>query len=118
MIERKAGRRKPSSERQVPLEEKKQKDVKLEIQLDEDVAQGAYVNLAVVNHNESEFVVDFIFVQPQAPRAKVRSRVILSPQHAKRFAAALKENVGRYEQSFGEIVTAQLASDDTASHYH
>lgn len=105
-------------ERQVPLEEKKQKEVKLEIQLDEDIAQGAYVNLAVVNHNESEFVIDLIFVQPQAPRAKVRSRVILSPQHAKRLVAVLKENVGRYEQSFGEIATHLISIDDSAGHYH
>jgi len=100
------------------LEEKKKQEVKLEIQLDEDVAQGAYVNLAVVNHNESEFVVDFIFVQPQAPRAKVRSRVILSPQHAKRFVAALQDNVGRYEQNFGEIAPAAQPEDEPTGHYH
>lgn len=99
------------------MEEKKPQEVKLEIQLDEEIAQGAYVNLAVVNHNDSEFVVDLIFVQPQAPRAKVRSRVILSPQHAKRFAAALQENINRYEQNFGEIAPAQLPADD-AGHYH
>jgi len=57
------------------------KEIKLEIQLDEDVAQGVYSNLAVVNHSDSEFILDFIFVQPQAPRAKVRSRVITSPSH-------------------------------------
>jgi hypothetical protein len=100
------------------MEEKKAKEVKLEIQLDEEVAQGTYVNLAVVNHNESEFVVDFIFVQPQAPRAKVRSRVILSPQHAKRFVAALQENVGRYEQHFGEIAPVEQPVDDATGHYH
>jgi hypothetical protein len=88
------------------MEDKKPQEVKLEIQLDEEIAQGAYVNLAVVNHNESEFVIDLIFIQPQTPRAKVRSRVILSPQHAKRFVAALQDNIGRYEQSFGEITTA------------
>ena len=99
------------------MEEKKPQEVKLEIQLDEEIAQGAYVNLAVVNHNDSEFVVDLIFVQPQTPRAKVRSRVILSPQHAKRFAAALQENINRYEQNFGEIAPAQLPADD-AGHYH
>lgn len=87
------------------MEDKKPQEVKLEIQLDEEIAQGAYVNLAVVNHNESEFVIDLIFIQPQTPRAKVRSRVILSPQHAKRFVAALQDNIGRYEQSFGEITT-------------
>jgi hypothetical protein len=107
-----------ASERRVKLEEKKQKEVKLEIHLDEDLAQGAYANLAVVNHNESEFVVDFIFVQPQAPRAKVRSRVILSPQHAKRFVAVLNENIGRYEKNFGKIALKQLSEDDANRHYH
>ena len=100
------------------MEEKKKQEVKLEIQLDEDMAQGAYVNLAVVNHNEAEFVVDFIFVQPQAPRAKVRSRVILSPQHAKRFAAALQDNIGRYEQNFAEITPATQPDDDSSGQYH
>ncbi len=99
------------------MEEKKSQEVKLEIQLDEEMAQGAYVNLAVVNHNDSEFVVDLIFVQPQTPRAKVRSRVILSPQHAKRFVAALQENINRYEQNFGEITPVQQPVAD-AGHYH
>ena len=99
------------------MEEKKPQEVKLEIQLDDDIAQGAYVNLAVVNHNDSEFVVDLIFVQPQTPRAKVRSRVILSPQHAKRFVAALQENINRYEQNFGEITLVQQPAAD-AGHYH
>jgi hypothetical protein len=99
------------------MEEKKQKEVKLEIQLDEEMAQGTYVNLAVVNHNDSEFVVDLIFVQPQTPRAKVRSRVILSPQHAKRFVAALQENINRYEKNFGEITPVQQPAAD-AGHYH
>lgn len=100
------------------MEEKKPIEVKLEIQLDEEIAQGAYVNLAVVNHNESEFVVDFIFVQPQAPRAKVRSRVILSPQHAKRLCVALQENIGRYEKSYGEIAPVMQPVDDATGHYH
>ena len=98
--------------------EKKPQEVKLEIQLDEDIAQGSYVNLAVVNHNESEFVVDFIFVQPQTPRAKVRSRVILSPQNAKRFVAALQGNIDLYEENLGEIVPAQQPVDDATGHYH
>ena len=100
------------------MEEKKPQEVKLEIQLDEGIAQGTYVNLAVVNHNESEFVIDLIFVQPQTPRAKVRSRVILSPQHTKRFVAALQENLRRYEQDFGEIVSVQPPVDDATGHYH
>ena len=100
------------------MDKKKPQEVKLEIQLDEEVAQGAYVNLAVVNHNESEFVIDLIFVQPQAPRAKVRSRVILSPPHAKRFVAALQENISRYEKNFGEIKSTQKIVDESAGHYH
>ena len=100
------------------MEEKKQQEVKLEIQLDEDMAQGAYVNLAVVNHNEAEFVADFIFVQPQSPRAKVRSRIILSPQHAKRFMAALQDNINRYEQNFGEIAPATQQDDAASGDYH
>lgn len=100
------------------MQEKKPQEVKLEIQLDEEIAQGIYANLAVVNHNESEFVIDLIFVQPQAPRAKVRSRVILSPHHAKRFVAALKENISRYEKSFGEIKSTQQIIDESAGQYH
>lgn len=105
-------------ERQAELAGKEQPEVKLEIQLDEETAQGVYVNLAVVNHNESEFVLDFIFVQPQAPRAKVRSRVILAPQHAKRLVAALQDNVARYEQQLGEVRQESLPDDDSSGHYH
>ena len=96
----------------------KKSEVKLEIQLDDDMAQGAYVNLAVINHNETEFVVDFIFAQPQSPRAKVRSRVILSPQHAKHFVAALQNNIVRHEEKFGEIAPAEQQNDESSGHYH
>lgn len=85
------------------MSEKEAKEVKLEIQVDEDVAQGVYANLAVVNHSDAEFTLDFIFVQPQAPRAKVRSRVITSPKHLKRLMLALQDNVTKYEQRFGPI---------------
>lgn len=93
-------------------------EIKLEIQLDEETAQGVYVNLAVVNHNDSEFVLDFIFVQPQAPSAKVRSRVITSPGHAKRMLLALQENVARYEKHFGAIEPAVQRVDETEGQYH
>lgn len=75
----------------------------LQIQLDDDVAQGTYVNLAMVNHTETEFILDFIYVQPQQPRAKVRSRLISSPKHTKRLLMALQDNVKKYEEKFGEI---------------
>ena len=85
------------------MSEDKKKNLKLEIQIDDETSQGVYINLAAVNHTESEFVIDFIFAQPQAPKAKVRSRVITSPQHAKRLIATLHENLLRYEAQFGEI---------------
>lgn len=94
------------------------KEIKLEIQLDEETAQGVYVNLAAINHNETEFVIDFIFVQPQAPRAKVRSRVITSPRHAKRILLALQENLARYEKAFGAIEPAAQAVSEADGHYH
>jgi len=94
------------------------KEIKLEIQLDEETAQGVYINLAVVNHNDTEFTLDFIFVQPQAPRAKVRSRVITSPRHAKRMMLALQENVANYEKMFGPIEPAVQRVDEPEGHYH
>ncbi len=79
------------------------KKFNLQIQLDEDVAQGMYVNLAMVNHTEAEFTLDFIYVQPQQPKAKVRTRIISSPKHTKRLLEALKDNVAKYEERFGTI---------------
>ena len=79
------------------------KEVQLQIQIDDPVAQGAYVNMAMVNHNETEFVLDFMYLQPQQPVAKVRSRIITSPRHAKRFLMALSEQLARYEQRFGTL---------------
>jgi hypothetical protein len=81
----------------------KKPQVQLHIQLDEDIAQGLYTNLAMVNHTETEFVLDFIYVQPQQPRAKVRARVISSPRHTKRLLLALKDNVEKYEQKYGVL---------------
>ncbi len=75
----------------------------LQIQIDDETAQGLYANLATVTHNPTEFVLDFIYVQPQQPKAKVRARVITSPQHIKRLLGALQENVARYEKRFGPI---------------
>ncbi|NMB77070.1 MAG: DUF3467 domain-containing protein [Myxococcales bacterium] len=77
--------------------------INIQIQLDEDMAQGAYVNLAMVNHTETEFTLDFIYVQPQQPKAKVRARVISSPKHTKRLLEALRENIAKYEKRFGTI---------------
>lgn len=80
--------------------------MQIQLQIDDAVAQGMYVNMAMLNHNETEFVIDFIYVQPQAPKAVVRARVINSPKHMKRLLAALQENVAKYEAQFGKIDTS------------
>jgi len=79
------------------------KQVQIQIQLDDEIAQGTYVNLAMVNHTETEFTIDVMYLQPQQPKAKVRSRLISSPKHTKRLMLALQENIRRYEERFGTI---------------
>lgn len=96
-------------------EKKAQKELKVEIQVDEDIAQGMYSNLAAINHSENEFIFDFIFLSPQSPKAKVRSRLILSPKHAKRFLHALQENIMKYEAAFGKIEESQGLTMDIGS---
>ncbi len=73
------------------------------IELPDDVAEGIYSNLAIIAHSHSEFVVDFIRIMPNVPKAKVKARIILTPQHAKRLLFALKDNVQKYEMQFGKI---------------
>jgi hypothetical protein len=85
-------------------------EVPLQIQLDDDVANGHYANMALVNHTETEFTLDFIYVQPQQPKARVRSRIITSPKHMKRLLLALQDNVNKYEGRYGVIEV----SDDGA----
>ncbi|MGY0393051.1 DUF3467 domain-containing protein [Bizionia sp. KMM 8389] len=81
--------------------QKKQGQINIEI--DEQTAEGTYSNLAIINHSVSEFVVDFVSVMPGTPKSKVKSRIILTPQHAKRLLKALGENVTRFENAHGEI---------------
>src|SRR4029453_669826 len=76
---------------------------RIQLQLDDDIAQGAYSNLVLINHTENEFLLDFAFVAPGAPRAKVRARIISLPRHTKRLLRALQKNIERYEERFGEI---------------
>ena len=75
----------------------------INIELDEQTAEGIYSNLAIINHSNSEFVVDFVTIMPGVPKAKVKSRIILTPQHAKRFLKALGENIHRFEAANGKI---------------
>jgi len=90
----------------------------IQIEIDELTAQGAYANLAMISHSESEFILDFIFVQPQAPKAKVRARIITSPAHAKRILAALKDNVSKFESRFGEIKSEVLIDEKKVGYYN
>ena len=83
--------------------------VQLEIDADDQVSQGAYANLAGVAHTETEFIMDFLFLQPTRPKAKLRSRIISSPAHAKRFMMALADNIRKYEERFGVIVDKSAA---------
>ncbi|MBR2291891.1 MAG: DUF3467 domain-containing protein [Prevotella sp.] len=75
----------------------------LQLELPQQVAQGEYANFAIITHSSSDFVVDFARVLPGVPKAQVRSRVILAPEHAKRLLGALQENIARYEREFGPI---------------
>jgi hypothetical protein len=84
-------------------EEKKNQQNQINIELSEEIAEGIYSNLAMIAHSNSEFVVDFIRLMPGVPKARVKSRIIITPEHAKRLLAALKENIEKYEATFGPI---------------
>ena len=80
-----------------------QQQNQLNIELTEEMAEGQYANLAIITHSNAEFVVDFINVMPGSPKAKVKSRIVLTPQHAKRLLKALNENIKKFEQVNGTI---------------
>ena len=82
---------------------KEKKQEGLNIELTEEVAEGTYSNIAIINHSPSEFVVDFIQMMPGVPKAKVKSRIILTPQHAKRLMNALNDNISKFQAQHGEI---------------
>ena len=81
--------------------------VQVQIDLDPAVANGVFVNFAMVNHTETEFTLDLLYLQPQAPRATVRARAILTPKHMKRLILAMQENLGKYEKVFGTVEVGQ-----------
>jgi len=85
------------------MEDNLNPESQLNIELSEEVAEGIYSNLAIITHSNSEFVVDFIKVMPGVPKARVKSRIVLTPQHAKRLLSALKENVAKFESVHGPI---------------
>lgn len=82
-------------------------DNQLNIELSPDVAEGTYSNLAIISHSTSEFVIDFIRIMPGTPKANVKSRIILTPEHAKRLLSALQDNIAKYEHQNGKIKTPE-----------
>ena len=87
----------------------KDQQEQINIELDESIAEGVYSNLAIINHSSSEFVLDFVSIMPGLPKAKVKSRIVLTPQHAKRLIKALADNVHRFEVAHGEIKDTEQA---------
>lgn len=79
------------------------KDNQINIELSEEVAEGVYSNLAIITHSSTEFISDFIQLMPGMPKGKVRTRVIMTPQNAKRLMQALQDNIMKYEQTHGRI---------------
>ncbi|HLS96299.1 MAG TPA: DUF3467 domain-containing protein [Sphingobacterium sp.] len=77
----------------------------LSIELSEEIAEGIYSNLAIITHSNTEFVLDFIRIMPGVPKAKVKSRIVLTPEHAKRLLGALQDNINRFEVANGAIKT-------------
>ena len=85
------------------MNEKENKQQGLQLELPQEIAQGEYANFAIITHSSSDFIIDFARVLPGVPKAQVKSRVILAPEHAKRLLGALQENILRYEREFGPI---------------
>ncbi len=85
------------------MDQQNQPPNQLNIEISEEVAEGSYANLAIITHSHAEFVIDFVNVMPGTPKSKVKSRIILTPQHAKRFMKAITENIGKYEALNGTI---------------
>ena len=90
------------------MNEQEKNQNQLNIELSEEMAEGVYSNLAIITHSNSEFVIDFIKIMPGTPKAKVKSRVVLTPQHAKRLVIALKENVAKFESIHGPIKDTEM----------
>ena len=92
------------------MADNKKTPTQLNIDLPEEIAEGIYSNLAIISHSQSEFVVDFIRMMPNVPKAKVKSRIVLTPPHAKRLMKALLDNVNKFEAQFGPIKEPDQAS--------
>jgi hypothetical protein len=86
-----------------PMDAQNENEQQINVEISEEIAEGVYSNLVMIAHSNSEFVLDFIRLLPGVPKAKVKSRVILTPEHAKRLLAALKDNIRKFEDNYGDI---------------
>lgn len=89
-------------------EERAQPVNELNIELTEEIAEGNYANLAIISHSSAEFILDFIRILPGVAKAKVKSRIIMTPQHAKRLLLAMQDNIQKYEMNYGAIELKEL----------
>ncbi len=96
-----------NNEKKINEMENEEMKNQINIELTEEIAQGIYSNLAIISHSASEFIVDFVRLLPGLPKAKVQSRIILTPDHAKRLMAALQDNIVKYEMVNGKIKMAE-----------
>jgi hypothetical protein len=87
----------------IPMADQLPNNQQLNIEISEEVSEGTYSNLVIITHSHAEFIVDFVNVMPGTPKSKVKSRIILTPQHAKRFLKALDDNLQRFEEAHGKI---------------
>ena len=92
------------------MQDPQAQEQQLNIELSEEMADGQYINLAVVNHSFAEFVLDFISVMPNVPKAKVKSRIVMTPLHAKRLMRALIDNIKHYEAAQGVIKDQEVVN--------
>lgn len=84
----------------------------MDIELDPQIAEGEYANLAIISHSPTEFVLDFAVIMPGLPKPKVKSRIILAPEHAKRLMLTLQDNISRYETSNGKISLSATPAEE------
>jgi hypothetical protein len=89
------------------MQDKKNPASQINIEISDEVGEGIYSNLAIITHSPAEFIIDFVKMMPGVPKAKVKSRIILTPQHAKRLYKALKDNISKYEAAHGDIRDAE-----------
>src|SRR5512137_71549 len=92
------------------MEDDKLNMSQINIELSDEIAQGNYSNLAIITHSSAEFIIDFVRIMPGVPKAQVKSRIILTPEHAKRLMAALKDNINKYEATHGDIKKADVTN--------